>query len=202
MKKKIVSAFVMMGITGFGATVVEADTVEVESGDSLWKIASSNGVSVDRLMALNELSTTTIHPGQKLRIAEEVKPPSSPPPSSSVYEVQAGDYLSKIARNQGTTVQKLKTWNNLTSDTIHIGQKLKLAGTGSVAQEKPPVASPSPGPSHTYIVRRGDNLSKIASSLGMRVTSLKEWNDLESDIIYVGQSLQVTKSNENPPLFS
>ncbi|SDJ31611.1 C40 family peptidase [Salimicrobium halophilum] len=199
MKKKMVSAFVMMGITGFGATTVEADTVEVEQGDSLWKIASTNGISVDQLMAWNDLAATTIHPGQKLRVKEETGVTASPSPSSpSVYEVEAGDYLSKIAGTYDTTVRQLKKWNNLTSDTIYVGQKLKLSGSGTVQKEEKPVASPTPGPSHTYIVRRGDSLSKIAQTLGMRVKDLKKWNDLETDTIHVGQALQVTKGTSAP----
>lgn len=46
---------------------------------------------------------------------------------SITYTVQSEDTLWKIATENGTTVQKIKSLNNLTSDVIHIGQTLKLS---------------------------------------------------------------------------
>jgi len=47
--------------------------------------------------------------------------------SSKIYEVHAGDSLGKIAKATGTTVELLKKSNNLTSDTIREGMRLKVA---------------------------------------------------------------------------
>jgi peptidoglycan endopeptidase LytE len=58
--------------------------------------------------------------------------PAAPPataPSTSEYTVKSGDSLSKIGVQYGMTVQQLKTLNNLTSDMIYVGQKLKVSGT-------------------------------------------------------------------------
>jgi LysM repeat protein len=46
--------------------------------------------------------------------------------SSKTYRVKAGDSLEKIAKQHQTTIKKLKEWNNLTSDQILVGQKLKI----------------------------------------------------------------------------
>ncbi len=48
-------------------------------------------------------------------------------PASKVYEVRAGDSLGKIAKASGTTVELLKKSNNLTSDIIREGMRLKTA---------------------------------------------------------------------------
>ena len=42
------------------------------------------------------------------------------------YKVKGGDTLSKIARKYNTSVKQIKTWNNLKSDNIAIGQRLKV----------------------------------------------------------------------------
>src|SRR5699024_2037586 len=51
--------------------------------------------------------------------------------STKTCTVKSGDPLSKIASHNGTTVAKLKSWNNLKSDTIYIGQKLSINGKKS-----------------------------------------------------------------------
>ena len=42
------------------------------------------------------------------------------------YKVKSGDNLGKIAIKYHTTVRRLKSWNNLKSDRIAIGQRLKV----------------------------------------------------------------------------
>lgn len=59
--------------------------------------------------------------------------PSSKTGSAKVYTVKSGDTLSHIAVQYGVTVNNLKKWNNLKSDTIYIGQKLKIGEAKSVA---------------------------------------------------------------------
>ncbi len=45
---------------------------------------------------------------------------------SKIYKVKAGDSLEKIAKQQQTSIKKLKELNNLTGDQIIIGQRLKI----------------------------------------------------------------------------
>ena len=47
------------------------------------------------------------------------------------YQVKSGDTLGGIARRYGTTVNNLKSWNNLRSNTIRVGQRLRIYGKGS-----------------------------------------------------------------------
>ena len=58
-----------------GSTAEEAEEQEsakeyyvVKSGDSLWSIAQANGISVSRLRELNDLSSSSLHPGDRLRV--------------------------------------------------------------------------------------------------------------------------------------
>jgi len=78
----------------------------------------------------------------------------------------------------------LKSWNKLSSDTIYVGQKLAVkVGTTTTVK---PVASNS-----KYTVTSGDTLSGIALANKASIAQLKQWNNLSSDLIFVGQQLTV-----------
>ena len=95
------------------------------------------------------------------------------------YTVKSGDTLYSIAKAHNTTVSEIKSINQLNSDTINIGQVLKI-----------PNAKQST--SKTYVVQSGDSLWQIATKNGLTVQQLKVFNGLTSDAIYVGQVLKLT----------
>lgn len=68
----------------------------VQYGDTLWKIASKNGTTVDKLVNLNRLTSTVIYPGKQLEI-----------PESNTYRVIAGDTFYKISVKVGIPISDL-----------------------------------------------------------------------------------------------
>ncbi|MFC7394960.1 LysM peptidoglycan-binding domain-containing protein [Scopulibacillus cellulosilyticus] len=179
----------------------------VKSGDSLWKIASSHGMSTAQLKSMNGLTSDMIYVGQKLKLkgnassaneSNKYTPSGSHSTSSGgTYVVKSGDSLWKIASDHGMSVAQLKSINGLTSDMIHPGQKLKLKGNASSASESNkyiPSGSHSTSSGGTYVVKSGDSLWKIASSHGMSVAQLKSINGLTSDMIHPGQKLKLSGS--------
>lgn len=118
----------------------------VVSGDSLSRIGLQFKVSVQQLKDWNGLSSDRIFVGQKLLINTSASPapttPVTPPsaPTTSEYTVVSGDSLSKIAVQFKTTIANLKALNNLSSDFLSVGQKLKVQGTAIVTT---PVANPT-----------------------------------------------------------
>ena len=144
----------------------------VKKGDSLWKIATSYGISVDELKKANNLTSNNLDIGQLLFIPSEQKEETG-----IVYVVKAGDSLWKIANSYGISVSELKSANNLISDLLSIGQQLKI---------------PSGGVTSTiYVVKAGDSLWKIANSYGISVSELKSANNLTSDVLSIGQQLKI-----------
>jgi len=122
-------------------------TYTIVSGDTLSRIALEYNTSVANLKRWNKLSSDLIFPGQKLVVSNPATSsaptpseptPSAPEPSAptpapapsnqNTYTIQSGDTLSKIAGKFNTTVSQLKTWNNLSSDLIYAGKKLKVSG--------------------------------------------------------------------------
>ena len=114
-----------------------------------------------------------------------------------VYTVKSGDSLGAIAKKHNVTVAKIKEWNKLKSDSIKIGQKLiiyrggKAPATSSSSKPSTSSSSTSKQTKITYTVKSGDALGKIAASHGVSVAKLKEWNNLKSDNIIVGQKLTI-----------
>src|SRR5690625_2583209 len=125
---------------------------------------------------------------------KEVKPSTGDKESdTTTYTVKSGDTLSHIAVKYGTSVSDLKKLNNLKSDLIYVGQKLKVNGSSS--SSKPTTPAPSTG--STYTVKSGDTLTYIARQYKTSVSELKKLNHLKSDLIYVGQKLKVKGSSSS-----
>ena len=114
-----------------------------------------------------------------------------------VYTVKSGDSLGAIAKKHNVSVAKIKEWNKLKSDSIKIGQKLiiyrggKAPATSSSSKPATSSSSTSKQTKITYTVKSGDALGKIAAAHGVSVAKLKEWNNLKSDNIIVGQKLTI-----------
>ena len=99
---------------------------------------------------------------------------------SDTYKVVKGDTLYGIANKLDTTVDELKKVNNLTNNTLSIGQVLKV-----------PTKSIDLGETELYQVKAGDTLYGIANKYGITLKELKAINNLNDDKLAVGQLLNV-----------
>ncbi len=165
---KVGQILVIPNTTNTGET-----TYTVKNGDSLWKIANQFGITINELKNANGLTGDNLSIGQVLTIPKE-----KPIISENTYTVKNGDSLWSIARKYDTTVDTLKTLNNLTNDTLSIGQILK-------------VPSGESGTNQTYTVRDGDSLWKIANQYGTTVSKIKELNGLTDNNLRIGQVLRI-----------
>ena len=102
-----------------GSSSGQATTYTVRRGDTIGAIAQRHGVSARQVMAWNNLSSTTIRPGQDLTIYAEGNVPRT-------HVVQRGQNLSVIAQVHGVTVSQLRRWNDLSSSNIYPGQQLVI----------------------------------------------------------------------------
>ena len=155
----------------------------VKAGDTLYGIARNYGISVDELKAANNLSSNTLTIGEVL-IIPKVETPEMP--DENIYIVKSGDTLYSIANKYGMSVNELKSLNNLTSDVLSIGQEL-IVSEGNAATLD------------TYTVKAGDTLYSIANKYGLTVNELKQLNNLTSDILSIGQVLNVSNSVVSTP---
>ena len=109
----------------------------VKSGDFLGKIANKYGVSISSIKRWNGLRSDRLRVGQRLTIYP--KNPGRAAPSkaakttvatngSKVYTVKNGDSLWSIAQKfPGVSVQNIKNWNDISSNNLKPGMKLKVS---------------------------------------------------------------------------
>lgn len=115
-----------------------------------------------------------------------------------VYRVKSGDVLGSIAMRHGVSVTNLKRWNNLRSNTIHVGQRLNIfpnnrSGSSSVVASNRTSGNSSPSPipnSKTYVVQPGDTLWDISKKFeGLTIEKIKSMNHLGNTKLQPGQKL-------------
>jgi LysM repeat protein len=165
----------------------------VRRGDTLLGIAKKYSTSVAKLKQLNGLKDNTVRIGQKLKVKQsETEEPvvvkktttaKSSATVSSTYKVKAGDTLYGIARAHRTDVATLKRLNGITSNSIRVGQTLKVSGTSSPAK--------AATTRRTYTVVKGDNLGKIAKKFGVKVSAIQTLNRIKGSNIRIGQKLLI-----------
>ena len=121
----------------------------------------------------------------------------------STYTVSVGDTLWAISRKFGVTITQLKSWNNLSSDMIYVGQKLSIqTGTGNTAVTPTPSTpgvsnNPTTSNAQTYTVVAGDSVWKIAHQFGISMDTLRSLNNIQNNFIYPGQVLKIRIISSN-----
>ncbi len=102
----------------------------VRRGESLASIARDYNVSIDNIMAWNNLSSTRIVVGQRLKIGGDksgATPQERPKPVVKYYTVRSGDNFSTVARRHGLTQTQLKSLNpGVNVSRLDIGQRLRV----------------------------------------------------------------------------
>jgi LysM repeat protein len=177
----------------------------VQKGDTLSGIARKEGVSLSELMSANGLGrNSTIYVGQNLLIPEagtrEDTASMETEYSGKEVTVGRGDTLSAIAARNGTTVREIKALNGLTGDTIYVGQKLMVPGSGQSTTTTAPRTTSTPssfsGSTTTYTVKAGDTPSGIARRYGITSRELMAANNItDARRLYVGRELVVPQQS-------
>ncbi|NWF99155.1 MAG: LysM peptidoglycan-binding domain-containing protein [Nitrospirae bacterium] len=177
----------------FFATNSFADkTYVIKKGDTPKNIAKKFKVNVKDILECNNINSTNLKPGQKIKIpsktikkeknkpAEKVVKNKSPKEIKSVmynpssfHIVKKGDTLRSISRKYSISVDELKEINNLKSSKLKIGQKLLFKK--HVPDE--------------YIVKKGDTLWSIAKKYNLDPEELMDINNLEDDSLPQGYKL-------------
>lgn len=159
----------------------------VKKGDSLWSIARANGLTVDELKSLNNLSSNVLHVGDTLLISSADS--TGDDGNDNYYVVKSGDTLWSIARKYNLSVNELKALNNLSSNALSVGQRL-IVGKES---------------SNDYVVSAGDTLWAIARKFNVSVDDIKALNNLSSNNLSIGMTLKIplysNKQNEETNVY-
>lgn len=161
---------------------MNSNTYVVQKGDTLYGISKQFNTSMQKLRELNNLSSDILTIGKVLIVS----PNSDSNPSECVtYTVKKGDSLYSIAKQYNSTVDAIKRYNNLTSNNLSIGQKLKLP---CYMKDNDNTTMPN---FVMYTVKAGDSLYSIAQQYNTTVDKIKSDNKLPSNNLSIGQVLMI-----------
>ncbi|MGL4394028.1 MAG: LysM peptidoglycan-binding domain-containing protein [Brevinema sp.] len=189
---------------------------KVKKGDTLSDVALKYRTTVPALRQLNKKNSSQIYVGERLIVGNRAVTPAQATNASSsktnetaapsgtkiVHNVARGQHLDMIAKRYNVTISDLRKWNNKTSSTLYVGEKLtvytdRLPSTSTTTNKTAPattkVVEPPKDSYRTinYIVKKGDHLLLIAAKFGVKATDLKKWNKKSSDRLYVGERIQI-----------
>lgn len=202
------------------ATFAQEESYTVQRGDNLFRIALRFGITTAALAEANNITDPArIFAGQVLVIpgfVTEGATVENPLVAGNPIKVTVafGDTLRLIAERHGMTLEQIMQINQITNpDLIYRGQELTVWETGSSGDpvEVPEVTVNVDAPieaettsqdvltqpeTTTYVVQRGDHLSRIAQRFGVPWSSIAGMNGISNpNQIYAGQSLTIPVSN-------
>ena len=185
---------------GVSYTPPTTDIVEgyytVKRGDTLYSIANQFNTTVQTIKNLNNLTSNNLQIGQVLLVTEKVYP------DVSTYIVEKGDTLYSIATKFSTTVQAIKTLNNLTTNTLLPGQHIYIPTSSEMPTEPTTPEVPTQPfepdiPYLTYTVQRGDSLWKISRKYEVPVNDIISFNNLSSVNLQIGDELKIPLTSQD-----
>ena len=157
----------------------EYEIYTIMDGDSLYSIANKYNISINDLIDYNALPTTILTVGETIKI-----PKGNVLNQENIYTVKPGDTLYRIANTYNITIDDLINANNLSSNILSIGQKLII-----------PIKPVMEEDYMVYEVKPGDTLYSIAKIYNTKVDSIKSFNNLTSNLLNIGQILQIPLEN-------
>ncbi|EPH96455.1 muramidase-2 [Enterococcus faecalis 13-SD-W-01] len=212
------------GNTGGSSTT--DTTYTVKSGDSVWGISNTFGITMDQLIQWNNIQNNFIYPGQKLTIKGTQSGGSttnnnnnagsgstgntnnSGSQGSGTYTVKSGDSVWGISNAHGITMDQLIQWNNIKNNFVYPGQKLVVSNgssTGNTGSNTNTSAGTgntggSTASGATYTVKAGDSVWSVSNKHGISMNQLIQWNNIKNNFIYPGQKLVVKSGGSNNTL--
>lgn len=143
----------------------------------------------------------TLHQTAEVKVVQTANVSAVPQGSNTIYHtVRSGDVIGAIAQKYGVSVYQVRSWNGLRSNTIRVGQRLKIYTKKSVSNSKTSQSSSSVQSNKTtykssgklYTVKKGDNLWLIAKNLGTSMERLKALNPgVNLNKLQIGQKIKI-----------
>jgi LysM repeat protein len=166
---------------------------QVGEKETLYSLSKRYGTTVADILTQNPTADAGLEVGQILKIPYGGKPKAPTAVKTSdgiIHRVAAKETMFSIARHYNVSVDDIKAWNNLKDGSLSVGQEILIRQQVSTP---PAVVAPASVPSaaKTHTVGPKETLFSIARMYSMSVTQLKEWNNITTDELKIGQVLSV-----------
>lgn len=171
---------------------------KVDEKETLYSISRRYHASVDEIRQFNAGAANGLEIGQILKVPYTPKQKTGVPPGATIHKVAPKETLFSIAKTYNVSLDDIKNWNNLTDNALSVGQELvirKKSATSTVATAQPvSVSTVKKGSTHT--VGEKETMYSIARQYGITVDQLKQWNNLETTELKIGQVLKVSEDQQ------
>ena len=155
------------------------DSYTVQKGDTLYSISKKMNIPIETIKKINKLDNNNLSIGQILYLNEKDNP------EEEYYIVQKGDTLYSISKKFQMKIEELKELNDISSDTLQVGQVLIIDDNKSSDNNQ------------TYIVAKGDSLWGISKKYNIPINELIEINQLDNLTLQIGQELIIPSSEKD-----
>ncbi len=171
---------------------------KVKRGESLNSIADNYDVSIDALKDWNNLSSSKIVAGKKLKIytdrnlnyVAENEDAAFDKTSVFRYRVKRGETLTGLAVKFGVPSSTIMRWNHLRSEDLRAGQFVKIYTNNQVSSFGDNTYKTSANINY-YTVKPGDAIGEIAERYKVSVANIRKWNRLRTNRIDAGKRLKI-----------
>ena len=185
---------------------------KVKAGDSLSIIAQNFNTTINQIQSVNNINGSLIRANSYLIVPlareseayyslsdvqrEKSRLNATKNSDKLIYKVVSGDSLWKISRNFDVTINDLVRWNMIVPTApLSIGKELVILIDAKEKTELAKITNTGIDINRkiVYTVKSGDNLSLIAQKYKVKVSQIRDWNDLnETDILQPGDKLTIT----------
>lgn len=165
---------------------------KVDAGETLYAISRRYGVTVEQIVTQNPTADAGLEIEQILKIPYIPRTTKQVVPGKK-HTVAAQETLFSISKLYGVTVEELKQWNNLSDNSLSLGQELVIKNKNTLTA---PVNSTQLEPKSAKIIHTvaaKETLFSITRQYGITVEQLREWNGLQTDELKIGQNLFVSQ---------
>jgi len=181
-------------------------THKVTKGDTLWSISKQNNISLELILAFNNIKNkNTLSIGQIIKIPRD----NLPTADYTMCIVKKGETLWSIAQKYNLSVDLILATNSIANpELISIGQKIKIPSHKNAVVEtnivnqavidkknnniNNNISQPKNAEPIVYTVKAGDNLWNISRKYGVSVEVIISVNDLrDKDLLSIGQRLEI-----------
>lgn len=213
----LISFILILVFFGFATTVQAQQTEQehvVKQGETLFSISKIYNITVGELREWNNLESNSLRTGQVLIIAPHADDSAD---ERILHKVQPGESLFGISRQYNVTIAEIQKWNHLEETSVDEGTELVIYPQSAPEESQPSIDeleqmdeeertsivkrySESAAESETYTVKSGDTLYQIARQHDMTIDELRQINDLQNDVLRVGQQITVRKRQTAPSI--
>ncbi len=164
---------------------------QIEEKETLYAISRRYGISITGILENNPTAEGGLALGQLLKVPYVQKTKTQAGTGDRIHTVAAKETLFSISRLYDVSVDDIKAWNKLSDNSLALGQKLVIKKIAVVAETTRVPAMQSLSSTHT--VEAKETLYSIARQYNITMQQLREWNNMTTDEVKIGQSLVVVQ---------